>query len=124
MHKGPVDNRHTLQKIRQHLTQVVTILERHVRRQDNIRLNEKLIACMVCPEVLDLADRCGESHREVKEEVSFVRLGREASKVPNVVSRSLAPIEDDHKREQETSQGIEPPDTSIVPDCTRISMFQ
>jgi hypothetical protein len=122
MDESSVDDWHALQEVSQYFTQVVAILERHVRRQYDIRFHEQLVARMIRPQVLDLADRGGEAHCEIQQQVTLIWLGREASQVTDMVGRCLAPVEDDNKRQQQTAKCVEPPNTSVEPHFKSVSV--
>lgn len=66
MHKRPIHNWHRLQKVRQHLTQVVTILEWRNRRQYNIHLDEQFIAGVVGAQILNLSNGRCKTHSKVQ----------------------------------------------------------
>lgn len=117
VHKRAVHNRDRLEKVRQHLTQVVRVLERRDGRQDNIDLDKQLVARVVGAQVLDLANGGGEPHGEVEEQVTFVLVGGEAGEVADMVRRRLAPGGDDNEGEEETAGCVEPPDSAVEADC-------
>lgn len=48
------------------LPQVVAVLERGARVEDDINFYIELVACVVCLDALDLLDCFGESHRQVE----------------------------------------------------------
>lgn len=97
VHKGPVDDGHRLQKVRQHLAQIVGVFEWRDCRENNVDFDKQLVAGVVGAEVLNLADSGGEAHGQVQKEITLVGLGRETSEVTHMVSRGLAPCEDDHE---------------------------
>jgi NTP pyrophosphatase (non-canonical NTP hydrolase) len=101
--KGPVDDGHGLEEVGEHLGQVVAVLEGHAGVEDDVNLDEELVAGVVGAQVLDAADGGGEAHGEVEEEVALVGLGGKAGEVADVVSRGLAPLEDDEDGEEETA---------------------
>lgn len=65
VHKSPVHNGNRLQKVRQHLAQVVGVLERRDCGEDNVHFDKELVAGVVGAQVLDLADGGGEAHGQV-----------------------------------------------------------
>ena len=97
MYKGPVNNGDRLEEVGEHLAEVVAVLKGHVGGQDNVDLDDELVAGVVGAQVLDAADGGGEAHGEVEEQVALVGLGREAAEVADVVDRRLGPLEDDEE---------------------------
>lgn len=67
MHKGAVDDGHRLEEIRQNFTEIVAILQRHVGIENNVDLDEELVARVVSPQILDLSDGRGEAHGKVED---------------------------------------------------------
>lgn len=122
MHKCPVNNGYGLQEVGEHLAEVVAVLERHVGGEDDVGLNEELVSRVVGAQVLDLADGGGEAHCEVEEEVALVRMGGEAGEVADVEGRGLGPVEDDDEGEEETAEGVEPPDATVESNCEASSV--
>lgn len=116
VHKGPIHNRHRLQEISQHFTQVVAILERRNCRQDNIHFNKQLIASVVGAQILNLSDCSCEAHGKVEKEITLIRLRRETGEVAHMMGGCLAPCENHDQGEEETSCGVEPPNSSVEAD--------
>lgn len=75
----------------------MTILEGRSSREDDVDLDKELIAGVVGPQILDLANGRGETHGQVEEQITFVGLGREPREVTDVVGRGLTPVEDDNQ---------------------------
>lgn len=64
---------------------------------------------MVGLEALDLLDGFGEAHGQVQEHVALVGRGAEARQVFDVLERGLGPVEHDDKGQDQTAQGVKPP---------------
>jgi hypothetical protein len=94
----------------------MTILETRAGIQHNIHLDVQLITGMVRLQALNLLDSLGEAHGEIKEDISLIGGGGEAAQVLDVFGRGGGPVVDDHEREEETAQGIEPPELGVESD--------
>lgn len=116
MDKSSIDNRHGLEEVGKDLAEIMTILEGRGGREDNVDLDDELVTGVVGPQVLNLANGSGEAHGQVEKQITFVGLGREPCEVADVMGRGLTPVEDDDQGEEETTDGVEPPDFAIEPD--------
>lgn len=67
VNESPVDDRYRFEEVGQDFAKVMTVFEGHVCRQNNVDLDDQLVASMIGSEVLDLTDSCGEAHGKVEE---------------------------------------------------------
>lgn len=67
MNESAIYDGHSLKEVRNDLAEVVAVLERHVGREDDVDLDEELVSCVICAEVLNLLDGSGEAHGEVED---------------------------------------------------------
>jgi len=104
VNKRTINNGDTLKHILQALTEVVGIPQGHVPVEDDVDLNVELVAGVVRLQALDLTDRLGEAHRQVKQHVAFVRRRRRPRQVPDVCGYRLQPVVDHVQRQQDAAQ--------------------
>lgn len=117
MDKGAIDNRHALQHILQTLPQIMTVAQTRVLVEYDVDLDVQLVAGVVGLQVLDLSDGLGEAHGEVEEDVALVGRRGGAGEVADMRGAGAGPAGDDEQREEETAEGVEPPDLRVVADC-------
>lgn len=115
----------------------MAVFQRSAGVQNNIHLDNQLVARVVGLQALDLPDGLGESHGQVKHcelsadctdasymqhlgakrtNISLVGSGRKAGEMPDMFKGGLGPVEDDDQGEDQTTEGIKPPYSGIVSD--------
>lgn len=66
---------------------------------------------------MDLLDRLGEAHGEIEEDVPFICGSGGTGEVSNVPCGGEGPVEDNEEGEEETTEGIEPPELRVKSNC-------
>ncbi len=121
--------------------QVVAVFERGAGVKYDVHLDDQLVPAVVGLQPLDLLDGLGKPHGQVEHcgelkrgcgmdsmggarvatsrltDVSLVRCCGKTGEMSDVLKRGLGPVENDDEGEQQTTEGIKPPDLGVVADC-------
>ena len=114
MNKRAIDTGHALKHVLQALAKIVAVAQTHTLIDDDVDLDVQFIAGVIGLQTLDFLDSAGEAHGQVEEDVAVSGRGGGASQVADVRRRGARPHENDVQREQQATEGVEPPDREVI----------